>query len=218
MKIFDDMTFSGRPEALERLITRLDQSPQIGPWKRDPEAEQSYAGYGPEPDTYRCFRTRDRTEFSDALLWLFAGEKGASWRVTNIVPAVPDAAFSEATYYSLLMSFREATLPLANETGVTISVPRLDVGPEYWLTPDQESLLQLFSRNANRSTGSAHPQDRKRWNEFVIAVHRDGSNVGGADVQRILIEHEHWPEGMAHELAIDFDKQLALLRDFAKSA
>lgn len=219
MKIFDDMTFSGRPEVLARLIDRLDQSPQVGPWKRDMEAERSYAGFGPELDKYRCFRMKDHTEFPDALLWLFAGENGGgTWRVTNIVPAVPNAAFSEGTYYSLLMSFREAALPLASEAGVTVSVPRLDVGPEYWLTPEQVKLLQFFSNNANRSTGAAHPQDQKRWNAFVIAVYRDGTSIGGADIERILTENEHWPERMARELAIDFDKQRSLLSDFAKSA
>jgi hypothetical protein len=218
MKIFDDMTFSGSPEALGRLIARLDQSPQIGPWKRDPEAEQSHALDRRISDTTRCFRTKIQPE-PDALLWLFAGEKGAgTWRVTNIVPAISDASFKEQTYYFLLISFREAVLALANELGIKITVPHLDVGPEYWLTPDEERLLQLFSRNANRSTGAAHPQDRARWNAFVIAVHRDENNVSGADIERILIEHENWPEGTAHELAIDFDKQLSLLRDFAKSA
>jgi len=213
------MTFSGRPEALERLIARLDQSPQIGPWKRDELAEQSHALIRPAPDTDRCYRTQDHPNLPDALLWLIAREKRAStWRVTNIVPAVQNAAFSEDTYYSLLISFREATLPMANEAGVLITTPRLEVGPEYWLTPKQEDLLRFFSEHANRSTGAAHPQDRKRWNAFVIAVHRDGSDVGGADVERILVEHHRWSEIIARELAIDFDKQLSLLRDFAKSA
>src|SRR6266851_2022241 len=219
MKIFDDMTFSGRPEALGRLIERLDQSPQIGPWKRDPEAEQSHATIRPAPNTDRCVRTKDQIEFPDALLWLIAREKGAStWRVTNIVPTESNASFSESTYYSLLISFREATLPLASEFGVAISVPRLEVGPEYWLTPKQETLLHSFSQNANRSTGAGHPRDRERWNAFVIAVHRDGSNLDGADLKRILIEHERWPEAAATELAYLFDYEQALLNDLAKTA
>lgn len=229
MKIFDDMTFSGRPEALGRFIEMLAQSPQIGPWRRDPEAEQAYAGSGHPRFSYRCFRKNGHQEIPSALLWMFPGERGTSlrnlsgqptstWRVSNIVPSVQNAAFSEETYYSLLMSFREATLPLAGELGVSISVPKLDVGPEYWLTPKQESLLRFFSSNANRSTGAGHPSDRKRWNAFVIAVHHDGSRVGGSDIERILVEHEHWPERIAQELAIDFDKHIDLLRDSAKSA
>ena len=219
MKIFDDMTFSGTQDALAKFIERLDQSPQIGPWMRDQEAVESHAAVRPAPDTDRCYRKQGSGDLPDALLWLIAREKRASkWRVTNIVPAIQNAAFSEDTYYSLLTSFRETTLPLARECNVTISLPQLDVGPEYWLTPKQEDLLRSFSEHANRSTGSAHPQDQKRWNDFVIKVHHDGSNVGGGDIGRILIEHYHWSEHIADELAIDFDKQRALLRDFAKSA
>lgn len=213
------MTFEGSPDALATFIERLDQSPQIGPWTRDQEAVESHAPVRPAPDTWRCYRKKGSADLYDVLLWLIARERRATkWRVTNIVPAVQNAALSEDTYYSLMISFREATLPFANEAGVKISVPQLEVGPEYWLTEKQVKLLDDFSQNANKSTGSAHPQDRKRWHDFVIAVHRDGSDVSGADIERILVEYHHWSERMAQELAIEFDQQLSLLRDFAKSA
>jgi hypothetical protein len=219
MKIFDDMTFEGTPDALEKFIERLDQLPQIGPWTRDQEAEQEQQRYGISKNACRFYRLKDRAGFPDARLWIFAGEKGEGrWRVPNVVPAVEDARFAEETYYLLLTSFREATLPFANEVGVKISVPRLEVGPEYWLTEKQVKLLDHFSQNGNRSTRSAHPQYRKRWHDFIIAVHRDGSDVSGADVGRILFEYYHWSDRMANELAIEFDQQLDLLRDFAKSA
>ncbi len=219
MKIFDDMTFSGSPEALRNLIQRLDQTAQIGPWQRDPESEQSHVQLGVGPDTTRCFRMKDGTPSPAALLWLVGGEKGNSgWNVTNIIPAAPNDSLSEGAYHALLTSFREATLPFAREAGVSISIPRLDVGPENWLSPRQQELLETFSRNANRSTGAAHPNDRKRWNAFVIAVHREGSNLGEADLQRILIEHEHWPEAAATKLAVLFEQERALLSDLAKTA
>jgi hypothetical protein len=218
MKIFDDMTFSGTPDALAKFIERLDQSPQIGPWTRDRESEQSHAMIRPAPETDHCFRTLTDTGLPDAFLWMFPQGKMTAWRVTNIVPVESNRSFSEETYYSLLISFRDATLPLAMEAGVSISTPSLHVGPEYWLTEKQVHLLDHFSQNANKSTGSAHPQDRKRWHDFIIAVHRDGSDVSGADIGRILFEHYHWSERMANELAIEFDQQLDLLRDFAKSA
>jgi len=218
MKIYDDMTFLGRPESLARFIRRLDESEKIGPWERDREAENSHAMIRPAPETDHCFRTLAGSGLRDAFLWMFPQESKSAWRVTNVVPVESDSHFDEETYYSLLISFREATLPVAVDTGVEISTPQLHVGPEYWLTEKQVKLLDHFSQNANKSTGSAHPQDRKRWHDFVIAVHRDGSNVNGADIERILVEYYHWSERMAQELAIEFDQQLSLLRDFAKSA
>lgn len=219
MKIFDDMAFSGSPDALRQFIDSLDPPADIGPWTRDPAAEQSHASIRPAPETDRCFRTHGQSGFPDALLWLFPKEKEARvWRVTNIVPAASNAALGEDLYFDLLRSFRESTLPLARKAGVTISEPQLNVGPEYWLTPEQERLFSAFSRYANRSTGAAHPQDRKRWNAFVISVNREGSSLCGADLERILVEHDRWPEAAASELAILFDHERALLSDYAKSA
>jgi hypothetical protein len=120
----------------------------------------------------------------DAFLWMFPQGKKNAWRVTNIVPVESNSSFTEETYYSLLVSFWEATLPIANEVGVKISVPQLDVGPEYWLTEKQVKLLDSFSQRANRSTGSSHPLDEQRWFDFVYAVYDDHTPVSGHELNR----------------------------------
>jgi hypothetical protein len=100
---------------------------------------------------------------------------------------------------------------------VTVTEPVTDVGPEHFLTETAARLLHAFSLMANKSTGAAHPRDRQRWNEFVVAAHRDGCDVGASDLQQLLIENEGWSEEKAVELSLLFEHEISLLNVYDES-
>ncbi len=214
MRIYPDMTFSGPESALKELLNRLEAAPRLDGWERDLRAEAYISQLLSEDESVRCFLHSSGADCPKARLWIDVGCK--EWKVTSIVPE-GDPLSAEA-YCSLLESFRNAVLPLTLGTSVRISEPASEVGPEHWLSSDAVRLLHQFSVLANKSTGAGHPRDRARWNAFVAAVHRDECSVTGEDLSSILVEHEHWPEDKANELAILFDYELSLLNYFVKSA
>ena len=67
-----------------------------------------------------------------------------------------------------------------------------------------EKALVRFSNLANKSTGSSHPLDRKRWLEFLILAHEAGSDLHADLIIRSLVELG-WSEGKAIELGIEFE-------------
>jgi hypothetical protein len=215
MEIYSDMTFSGNPQELKTLLGQLDMAGSVGEWTRDGAAERDIIPLLTAGETVRCFKNTPSPSLPDSRLWLTI--KPNEWSVTNIVPA-GDSEIAPSTYGALLSSFRTALLPFLKSTGITISEPRSEVGPEHWLSPDAVKLLHQFSTLANKSTGASHPRDRSRWNKFVIATHRDQCKLGGSELGQILVEHEHWPEDKAAELAILFEYERSILHDFDESA
>lgn len=216
MEIYSDMTISGSQSDLSELLQRLDGSSLAGSWRRDETAERDIAPLLLGQTGVRCFENTTETELPSACLWLDI--ESDRWEVTNVIPMPPNDSLTPSQYHSLLCSFRGHASRLATDLRIRISEPLLDVGPGYWLTPKTEKLLHAFSTLANKSTGASHPRDRERWHAFVRAAHEDRVRVGGDELSRILVEHDHWSESKASELAILFEYELALLNDLAKTA
>jgi hypothetical protein len=152
MQIFSDMTFSGTPVALERLLQEFDKETRLGDWVRDNTAEADIAPILPTGEKVRAYRNSPTGSAPHSVLWLgIAPEK---WEVTNIVPIGSDA-IPPVEYTKLLLSFRSATLPLAQAVGVIVTEPVTDVGAEHFLTKNAARLLHAFSSTANKSTGAA---------------------------------------------------------------
>lgn len=216
MQIYSDMKFSGNAQELKTLLDQLDTSGSIGEWTRDREAEQDIERLLSGNQTaVRCFKNVGSADVPDCRLWLDISP--AEWSVTNIVPSGP-GPIPPSTYSALLSSFRSAVLPLLTNTSITVSEPEYEVGPEHWLSPRAAKLLHQFSVLANKSTGASHPRDRARWNEFVIASHRDQCKIDGSDLAQILHEHEHWSEAQASDLGVLFEYERSLLNDLDESA
>jgi hypothetical protein len=214
MQIFSDMTFSGAPAALERLLQEFDKATRLGDWIRDTVAEADIAPLLSTGENVRAYRNSPTAAAPHSVLWL--GISPDKWEVTNIVPLGNDA-IPPAEYTKLLVSFRSAIAPLARAVDVTVTEPVTDVGPEHFLTETAARLLHAFSLMANKSTGAAHPRDRQRWNEFVVAAHRDGCDVGASDLQQLLIENEGWSEEKAVELSLLFEHEISLLNVYDES-
>jgi hypothetical protein len=214
MEIYSDMVFSGPEPDMRDLLEKLDSLGAVGGWKRDRGAELGVAPLLAKDDVVRSYRGKPLSDVEEAILWLDVAP--GRWSVTNIVPTGA-TEIAPPDYARLLASFRSAVL--ANCAGATIKVtePVSSVGPEHFLSPAAVERFRAFARLANKSTGAAHPRDRARWNEFVIAAHLDSCGIGAAEVSSLLIENEGWPKEKASELGLLFEYEISLLNDLRNS-
>lgn len=135
---------------------------------------------------------------------------GDTWYVPNIVP-LDSSQLSHNQYNKILENFLEtivrpsiAGLPVTAELTGDVLFLKDVVGEEV------ASLLHKFSVLANKSTGSAHPSDRNRWFDFLIAVQRKHISLNTDLLIHSLME-EGWSEDRAHDLAIEYEFAIGLL-------
>jgi hypothetical protein len=148
LEVFKELTISGAPPALSKLIDEITGHPASG-WRRNRDREprnmpRLSAGY--ELAVFRW----EGPGIAPAADVFFKGD-GEVLKVTNIVPVnVPKLSFAE--YNAIIDDFaarniskRQEDLPL----DVEITPDHLPI--THWLTKDSAGLLTSFSRSANRS-------------------------------------------------------------------
>lgn len=132
--------------------------------------------------------------------------------VSNIVPA-EISNLTYAQYNAILADFVDRIAgPAAPRFGFTVTRTEPRQSIEDWSSPDAALKLRRFSGGANKSTGSSHPADERRWFDFIIAAHRARGKLDASRLARWLHEIEGWGEDSAHDLAGEFEKSLALLQ------
>lgn len=148
---------------------------------------------------------------------LFLSKREDGYAVTNIIPRVL-SELSRKQYNAALQDFiKRIARPAADATGFRIEITEPYQSLDDWLPPQAAYALRRFSEAANKSTGSSHPLDRRRWFTFIIAAHRDIGNFDVSRLDRWLVEVEGWSEEKAQDLAIEFEFGLALLDEYDRS-
>jgi hypothetical protein len=139
------------------------------------------------------------------------------YKVSNVVP-VEVGQLGYAEYNRVLNAFlTEIAEPAAHQVGYTLSLSEPDLPISAWLGAVGADALRRFSAAANKSTGSGHPADEKRWMEFLIEAHRHDAKLDGSTLRRWLIEAEQWPDSIAERLTAEYDFALDLLKQYDKS-
>ena len=147
-----------------------------------------------------------------AKLVLFARPDG--YEVGNIVPS-EEGGLNYHEYNSVLQDFvRRVAAPAARKTGFTVETTAERQSLDDWLTPQSAEALRRFSEAANKSTGSAHPLDQKRWFRFLLQVHSDKRQLGTSQLARWLTEIEGWSDEKADDLVVEYEFALALLDEY----
>ncbi|MFC3712528.1 hypothetical protein ACFOMD_08105 [Sphingoaurantiacus capsulatus] len=203
MEISRDLKVHGTSSQMDAFIEGLT-SLATPPWSRSYEGEENIGT--PE------FRVFDR-EVADSLpaasVALYLEPYGL--QIVNIVPR-DRQNLSRAEYNGILQDFLvQLAQPGADELGLSIvtSLPRTSLAAE--TTPEVATLLKQFSGAANKTTGSSHPADFKRWAKFLIAVHRCHAAVDTPLLREALKEHG-WPNETAEELISEFEFAQDLLQ------
>jgi hypothetical protein len=104
--------------------------------------------------------------------------------------------------------------PAAQRVGFQVKTTAARQSVEDWLSPKAAKALTLFSRAANKSRGSSHPLDRRRWFQFLIEAHAGGGHLDVQTLSRWLTEVEGWDDEHAVELAIEYEFGLELLSEY----
>jgi hypothetical protein len=211
LEVFKELEIrSHSRSALETFLSDLALYLPKG-WKRDRVAEKDLEDVTPSysDDSYVISVSRKKRKY--ARIFLF--KSGLTAKITNIVPAAV-GQLSRSQYNAIVQEFAGAIASPARALGLNLSISgdREDVLKSFG-APAGEA-LRKFSRGANKSTGSSHPSDKKRWIQFLIAAHLQKSEVSSSTLMRWLVEEEKWPEDMANDLAIQYEFSSDLLESY----
>jgi hypothetical protein len=198
MKVYQDLTIRGRQQDLDQFVDTLEGRLTGGWFRRhDREAEVSSRALG-KLYCYACTADRSRPE---SELWVATKTDGSMY-VSNIW-AREFSSLTYDQYNSILSNFYETCIrPAAKLANVTIDLGNPDPRIEDFLSANAVELLRSFSSLANRSM--LHPYDRRRWNEFLVAAHREGTELDASMLKRWLTEEEKWPDDQANSLASEY--------------
>lgn len=149
-----------------------------------------------------------------ALLWFFP--KGDRASVGNIVP-LDRQKLEPARYNSIVASFVATYLePICKDIGC-----RIELGPEERTAKSSLSeaamrALEHFSDHANKGTGNAHPDDARRWADFVIQCFRDRTKMG-VYVFREWMREAEWEDSVIDDLYDDYETGLEILKRYEET-
>jgi hypothetical protein len=204
MKPKTELTIRGVPDRLAHLFARVEESPPDG-WMRDREEEERLGRQGLWGPWGRCFScTADRPA---ARLRIRARSLGE--RYVSLVTPLGRESLTEEEGNRLQEEFaRDVLGTAASELGVEVRlIPRRRT-LEDDLSTEATRLLRAFSAAADRSC--LRPDDRRRWNAFLVRVHQD-EDFFDLDLLEDWLRQEGWPEEVCRQLVGEYDAAQSLL-------
>jgi len=205
MKTFRDLYIHLNGTELETFASLLEEQASP-PWRRRRDKEKNLHSTSGNPI---CFEATEGSDIAPSLLFIFTQPSGRLW-VSNIVPTVKNE-LNYDEYNAVLENFHQRIVVPATEgstIGVELTGNSITIGQI--AGPDVENALILFSNAANKSTGSSHPLDRKRWFEFITIAHESKKEIYPDIIIRSLSELG-WSDEKAMELGIEFEFAVDLL-------
>lgn len=211
IEVFQDLTIRPVGHSLLALRKALIAR-SLPPWRYAIEKETEVSEIAaPDEDVIVFERAADdKVAAAGLVLW----SRGDGYEVTNIVPReVRELGYSG--YNSILQDFIERVAkPAAVDVPSEIETTKDHQSIEDWLPHEVLTSLRRFSALANKSTGSSHPTDRKRWLAFIINAHKEHVNFDTDKLVRWLVEIEGWRDESAHDLASEYEFALGLLTEY----
>ena len=155
-------------------------------------------------EKHYTFRYNPQNTNQSAVLCLIYNKE--SIEIVNIVP-VGISEINIDQYNTILDDFYSeyiANLSTSLKQKLIITKTEDHLNAEDLLSQKALDLLTTFSVAANKSTGSSHPNDFKRWASFLIQVHQDKKQLGTDMLERLLL-NLGWPKEKASDLTIEFE-------------
>jgi len=211
--VFQDLVLRGGPARLPN-IRKILIDHATPPWRHAKEKEREISTDFGNSDLI-VFTREKSNEIETVALFLLS--KDNNYEVTNIVPRdVRELGFE--AYNAALQDFvKRVAGPACRDGKFQIEMTPEKQSLNDWVSSDIAESLRRFSNCANKSTGSSHPSDRKRWFEVLFAAHESHDHLDPDQLIRWLIEVENWPEEKAHDLAIQYEFGLDLLKAYDKN-
>jgi hypothetical protein len=203
-----DLELFGTTAKLQSFADHVERVCPPG-WTRDKseEARISKEAFSP----MYCFEYKKSS--NPAHLWIAYDRKNERLWVANIVPEHNlDTDSERYDYYNgTLLKFWAFAQNVADAEGLKFNLSDEDVTIDTLLPMDAAKKLRAFSRLANMSTGSSHPNDQERWFDFIVSVHKSRVDLDVGTLERLLHEEERWSESSASKLALEYEFARALL-------
>lgn len=214
LEVFQDLFLRGPSEERGKLRDALINE-AAPPWRHASDKEADISLHATDDDDVLVFERSEGDGLAAAGLVLWSTADG--YKITNIVPLEVNS-LSYSAYNAILQDFgSRLARPAAIATGFQIETSAAHESINDWLAPSSAEALRRFSTLANKSTGAAHPLDKERWLAFLIDVYRRTPAFDADRLVRWLIEVERWPEGTAHDLAIQYEFAIELLEHYDRT-
>jgi hypothetical protein len=210
MEAHRELYISADAHRMTAAVEQMEHSLPDG-WTRDHLAEaEAQSDVLQQQQGIFCFTCTKEGKRAPAMLVLVQKDAGLFY-VSNIIPS-DRHKLSRAEYNDVLEDFyRRVFEPYATKVGLEHRLTGAETGLEDWMSSETAEKLRRFSHSANKSTGSSHQNDRARWNEFILAAHREQSKLDPPTLRRWLAESEGWPPEVAEQLAIEYESGRELL-------
>jgi hypothetical protein len=203
MKVFRDLAITGPSENLAEFISNIEPLLDDG-WLRLRERERELL-----PTKFVCFSCSAKEDRAAAYLYL-TYHAPTHLYVSNIVPKeIGQLNFDQ--YNRVLSEFYERFAKIAAKEPLVVTLSSDEKNVADWLPSEGAALLTAFSHGANKSTGSGHPMDRKRWFRFLVYTHRLGAPSIQYFLERWFLEEENWPEDKVQKLMSEYEFGIDLL-------
>ena len=209
LEVFRDFEIRGDPSKLTTFLSQLVKAlPRT--WKRDVNREKELrdlSGSG------RHFALKVGADGDRPNVFLFLYREGHTLKVTNVVP-VEYGELSRQQYNSVIEDLSQIAVPIADKLSLEAIATTGQLDIREILSPRAFQALRGFSAGANKTTGSSHPMDRRRWISFLILQHTEARRLDPDILIRWLIEEDGWPETEAHDLGSEFEFARELLSSY----
>jgi hypothetical protein len=202
MRIFREMFIRGEPDRLTATLAEIAQT-LSGGWFRDGETEKRLAAL-PTAVRASCFGCFDDGGDRPGATVILTAKTPDVLYVSNVIPH-SRRRLDYDQYNRVLTEFHERFVqPAVAKTGAVAELTDTQADLEQWLSPAAAEKLRRFSSCANKGTGASLPQDRERWNDFVLAAYQDRSTLDASTLRRWLVEVEDWPQEVADQLGVEY--------------
>lgn len=194
---------------LAELGDALDSIRMAG-WARDLDRERSLRSVGVQALSFRY-----QPLFRNTPVWLFLGQRDDVFQMTNVVPTHGAGSLSLKEVNLVVENFKERLEAALASRGLNW---RLHLGPDMvgleqiCNDPEVRTQLLAYSNMANRSI--PHPMDDEQWRKFVILAHQKNLAMTSSELKQWLVEDEGWEWDRASELAIAYESERDLLKQY----
>ena len=181
---------------LEKLENELK-----APWVRRRDKEKEF--HNVTSDSAICFEAQEGSNVSPSALFIFQKDNDTLW-VSNIVPTGNGGLTYDQYNFALENFYENIVTPAIEDISTTAELTSDQISVGKIAGEEVEKALMLFSDSANKSTGSSHPADNRRWLEFLVLAQEAKPDLDPDIIIRTLTERG-WSEDMAFKLGIQFE-------------
>lgn len=226
MKTYRELYFKGDSQQLTKFVSEIGKY-AVGDWRKVPAVDRW--------EEYLFFDYIGNI-VEKARVSIYIGNKivDGELKVGNIIP-LEKKQLNIDEYNKVLIKFYNDVIKPYKESGVEldISQPTDDVfDPTTVITKEALRKLSAFCNGANKSTGSSHPCDRKRWFDFICQTVDDDRMFDTDTLAKFLQDENYWgkkPNGFlgvigtyawdeekAYELANEYESLCEVLQFYKR--